>query len=864
MTRDRPLDADAEDPGDHAGDTAYRVANGVARVARAGAYVTGGALVAEGSDTPENGESHDASRIAGWSLQDPQPNAPSPVITYPDPAPDSVPPVLGHPGAAAADHPPLAFPNLAPGFEFHVRIDTGPAAGAQQPDLSKIPGMDEMPGTDGGTPGLSMVPGASDGAVPGTGDEHLPGTAAVPGLGNGVPGLGNKIPGLGNGIPGFGNTPGIGDSPFDLPSVPAMPSVPSVPGVPSLPEFQIPKLNSGNGGSDFNLPGIHPSAAPIAAESGQDATPTNPIHPADASMSQAGNGFGPIDLGDAAAAGGTDFGPLRSESDALHVLSGFEGVGSAELSIYADVQVHLDAHAGPDGVWLNASAQAGGGVVGGIGEQIDTYGQWLGGGESAPAAPPDPESALVPGLAGQPHGIRSGIGIPGSEGPEPAHAPVVPGSGIVQSGVPGAAMPVGLAGPVVSAVPVVPATVSLSPALPTAGPVVSAVPASVAAPAAVTTPAVATAPQPAVVAVATPPVPQPVVTTPLQPAVHPDATAHVLAGALPDHLGPIPLGAAAVVGPAAFLGLPRPAPAAPATPAPGEHSGSTAPTAAQPLTGTFDHLPIPHVSIPPIPQPGSVFHTHPEKPANTAYSPTVPSHAHRPSAEPTPPGTPLNGHGTNFSGATSTIAEHPSPTFTSGTTTDSNPGATAGPSTAAHPGSDSATAPTTVLQSRGPSTPTRDSTPTHGSTPTHDSTPAYGPQPSHDSEPTRRPVPTHDWTPSHEVPAPSREPSVPTMPGHDSPPAVTAPQLPSGNGTEPGAHTAPIAPTMPQTTVSPHLPPKPVAQLHDSSAYQPWQDSGHAGLTAVPAGLSGGLLPGTGADPAHVLIHAVPDLHITL
>ncbi|MBF6247528.1 hypothetical protein IU471_28770, partial [Nocardia elegans] len=45
MTRDLPFDDDTEvtEPG---GDTAYKVASGVARVARAGAYVTGGALVA--------------------------------------------------------------------------------------------------------------------------------------------------------------------------------------------------------------------------------------------------------------------------------------------------------------------------------------------------------------------------------------------------------------------------------------------------------------------------------------------------------------------------------------------------------------------------------------------------------------------------------------------------------------------------------------------------------------------------------------------------------------------------------------------------------------------------------------------------
>ncbi|MFF3570728.1 hypothetical protein ACFYXQ_23375 [Nocardia jiangxiensis] len=879
MTRDLPLDADAEDPGDHAGDTAYRVATGVARVARAGAYVTGGALVAEGSTTPENGESHDASRIAGWSLQDPQPNAPSPVVTYPDPAPDSVPPVLGHPGAAASDHPLLAFPNLPPGFEFHVQIETGPAAEAQQPDLSKIPGMHGMPGTDGSTPGLSVVPGPSEGVVPGTGTDHLPGTGTVPGLGNGVPNLGNGIPGLNNGIPGFGNTPGTGDSPFDLPSVPAMPDVPAMPSVPSVPEFQIPKLNSGNGGSDFGLPGIHPAAAPIAAQGGQGATLTSLVHPADASVSDVADGAGPIDLGDpsaSAADGGAGFGPFGSESDALHMVSGFDGVGSAELSVYAGVQVHLDAHAGFDGVWLHASAQAAGGVVGGIGEQIDTYGQWLGGGESAPTAAPGPESTLVQNLVGPTPGIRSGMGVSGTEGPGSAHGPigtpgVVPGAGVPQAAVPGAAMPVSIAGPVVSAAgPVVPATAALS--LPVAGPVVPSVPASVAAPAAVTTPAVATsvatAPQPAVAAIAAPPVPQPVVTTPLQPAAHTDPAVHALAGALPDHLGPIPLGAAAAVGPAAFLGLPKPGPAAAATPGPaspgGEHGASTGPTVAQPLTGTLDHSPLPHVSIPamptipPLPQLGGANPSHPFKPTHTTYGPTAggtaPSHAHGPSTEPTVTGTPSSEHG---AGTTSTIAGHPNPTYTDDTTTDARPGpTTVDPSTG--------TAPTTVTPSHESSTPTRDSTPTHDSTPTYGPQPTRGPTSTSDSGITRQPAPSHDSTPSHEVPMPTREPSMPshtpsmpTIPSHETPPAVTAPQIPGGHGTVPGVH----APTLPQLTVSPHLPTKPIAEVHDSNDYTPWQDSGHVGLTA---GLSGGLLPGTDTDPAHLLIHPAPDLHIAL
>src|SRR5690242_17845653 len=124
MTHELPFDDDA-DAGDHANDAAYRVATGVARVARAGAYVTGGALIASnGSPAPEN-ESHN-SHITGWSTADPHPDVPSPVVTYPDPSPDSVPPDLGtsaprHTPAAPA--PGLALPehhgtDAFPGLQF--------------------------------------------------------------------------------------------------------------------------------------------------------------------------------------------------------------------------------------------------------------------------------------------------------------------------------------------------------------------------------------------------------------------------------------------------------------------------------------------------------------------------------------------------------------------------------------------------------------------------------------------------------------------------------------------------------------------------------------------------------------------------
>jgi hypothetical protein len=63
-------------------------------------------------------------------------------------------------------------------------------------------------------------------------------------------------------------------------------------------------------------------------------------------------------------------------------------------------------------------------------------------------------------------------------------------------------------------------------------------------------------------------------------------------------------------------------------------------------------------------------------------------------------------------------------------------------------------------------------------------------------------------------------------------------------------------------TLTPHLPTKPVAAVHDSSDYGLWHD---AGATAAPAGLSSGLFPGAETSPApHILFHPAPDLHIAL
>uniref|UniRef100_UPI002458E0E6 hypothetical protein n=1 Tax=Nocardia brasiliensis TaxID=37326 RepID=UPI002458E0E6 len=80
MTRDLPFDDDATEGAERTGDTAYRVATGVARVARAGAYVTGGALIAaNGGGRPAAPRSRLESMNNRWAGNNaPDTGAPSP------------------------------------------------------------------------------------------------------------------------------------------------------------------------------------------------------------------------------------------------------------------------------------------------------------------------------------------------------------------------------------------------------------------------------------------------------------------------------------------------------------------------------------------------------------------------------------------------------------------------------------------------------------------------------------------------------------------------------------------------------------------------------------------------------------------
>ena len=887
MTRDLPSDADAGDAGDRAGDTAYRVATGVARVARAGAYLTGGALIASGGGTPDTPHSEDESQIAGWSVKDPQPNAPSPVVTYPDPSPESAPPATGH-QAPAAPH------DGTPGLEFHFHIGAGDGQIPDVPGLNQVPGMNGIPGTDGGTPGMNMVPNTE--SVPGTPPgAHVPGLGDVPGLGNGIPGLPNGIPGLGNGIPGMGNTPG----------------------------FHIP----GFGNGDHGLPGMHPAAASIAADGAPGFSPAGALS---SLVQPAAAGFGPIDLGDHYG-DGSDFGQYVADDAAPRAVSGgalpgfhlpgqygfegagFDGVGS-DFGAFVDVSSNLNTHIGLDGVWLNVDTQVHVGI-GDIGEELDNYGNYGGwpDAQHGPGGMPAFVAGVNPGMLGAQSGMgAANVAAPGSAmpaahagpsgpGAAPAAFGVAPGapaaapvSGVVLPGASATSVP-GIAGvPGVSAAPSVsPALSAPAPVLGAALPAVSPTPVLAAAPSAAVALPQPVAPAPALAAPAIA-VAQPVVATPLQPAPHPDVAAHPLIAALPEHGAAFPLGiGAATVSSAGFLGIPH------STPPSGDPSAEhTTPTATQiAKTGSQTSAPaIPHVSIGPVPvsgteTPGHTTHPIVPTPIDQSGSPTTGAdgstaahpgtHGSTNSDAPTTPAHPstaddsttharpgaTDSDGTtpahpSSGGSDDTTAAHSTPTNSGGSTTHAHPGSTGtGDATTVPHAADSSA----QIPDRDSTQPSRD----HGSSPSHDSPtvdspPSHGSVPTYDSPPTRMPVPTHDSVPTVDAPrGPSAPAHVPSMPTHEAPPTVS---IPGGGGDLPGAHLAPHAPILPPT-FEPGLPNpmKPIAHVMNSNDPTPWDFAAHAGLSAVPPSLlSGGLTPGSELYPVHSAIHPVPDFHMAL
>ncbi|GAJ79031.1 hypothetical protein NBRGN_001_00010, partial [Nocardia brasiliensis NBRC 14402] len=229
MTRDLPFDDDATEGAERTGDTAYRVATGVARVARAGAYVTGGALIAaNGGGVPAAPGSRLDSMNTGWAHNsDPDSGAPSPVITFPDPVIEPAPLNPQH-------SPNLPVSHGNSGFDL-----PGTAGGANFP-LPTLHG--DYNGTDAGLPGL---PGTDSGH--GFGLPSLPSNAASS---DGVPGLGG-IPGTDTAQSGGLQLPGTpGNAPnHDL-------------DLPGGQGFGLPGHGLGQAGHGFGLPGANGFVAP--------------------------------------------------------------------------------------------------------------------------------------------------------------------------------------------------------------------------------------------------------------------------------------------------------------------------------------------------------------------------------------------------------------------------------------------------------------------------------------------------------------------------------------------------------------------------------------------------------------------------
>ncbi|MEV5834194.1 hypothetical protein [Nocardia sp. NPDC052112] len=351
MTSDLPFDSDGTGTDGSAGDTAYRVATGVARVARAGAYVTGGALVASNGGTAPVHPG--AQRLDSWTsayTRDPDADAPSPVVTFPDPDPSSTPPAPLHSSTPTprdvSVNAPFTIPNVP---NSGVYIGPAPQQHSPQPWQNTGYGNSYQPGlglgTEGERSGLDLHSEAPQSGLDlGTG--HVPG--------------------------GFGNLPG-----FDFGQ--------------GGHGFSLPNPNS------FLAPGSNPFALPRVPTSGTAE---------DISESVSGDAESPDD-GDAVAShvpfyGGNMFhsgatgggGELFHGGDAFHGADLFHGVGNPDaVGVFVDAgasfnlhtELEVDFSAGPHGVYLatQSKVEVEGALkfevgVGRVGDNIDRFSDWLG------------------------------------------------------------------------------------------------------------------------------------------------------------------------------------------------------------------------------------------------------------------------------------------------------------------------------------------------------------------------------------------------------------------------------------------------------------------------------------------------------
>ncbi|SUA78722.1 Uncharacterised protein [Nocardia otitidiscaviarum] len=438
MTRDQSFDDEAG-PGEDA-DTAYRLATGISRVARAGAYVTGGALIAANGSPDRTGDAHD-SRNVGWAQpDDPEPDAPSPVITFPELDPESVPPLLGgiEPVAEQLGTDAGLFPtdfgqHGVPGYGHNPTADWDPSATLRQPT-----GFDPSAGLGQSaydpSAGIGQPPSAFD---PATGPGR-PAEAFDPSAGLQRPAGFDPSAGLGqpDGDHGFG-MPGI-DEPQQL-----------------WNQFgQGLKLPGTEG---LNLPGMN------------------------------GGGFGPVNSGNGVDSGvfdgiGENFGVVVTTDTGFSMHVGLDGVWvdshmNIEIGV-GDVGDQLDRFnqsvedALSDPSKINPAATQGSGAVD---QSVGGLSGLRGQGANSPGTGANP----VPGTA------------PSATGPTPVGTPAAPAP--VAPAVAPAVAPVSVApvAPAAPIAPVAPAPVAATPVAPAAPIPVPVAPAPVA-PAIVAQPVTAT------------------------------------------------------------------------------------------------------------------------------------------------------------------------------------------------------------------------------------------------------------------------------------------------------------------------------------------------------------------------------------
>ncbi|WP_330253306.1 hypothetical protein OG874_01430 [Nocardia sp. NBC_00565] len=708
MTSDLPFDSDDTEAGDRAGDTAYRVATGVARVARAGAYVTGGALIAANGGTAP--ATPGGQRLDSWTsayTRDPDADLPSPVVTFPDPDPNSVPPAPIHspsptPRDVAVSAPIPGAPNVgiyigpAPQQHMPQRWQDGAYGNGYQPGLgleSEQSGFDlhsETPQS-----GLDLGTGHPSGGFGG-----LPGLDLGQG-GFGLPGHGLGQDGHGFSLPGPNGFLAPGSNPFALPRIPVSGTVSDT--ALSEPLSSDADSEDSDAGAGTSVPFFGGNMFHPGATGGSGAL----FHGADAFH-------------------GTD---AFQGADAFHDGDMYHGVGNPDaFGVFLDAEASFSVHTelevgfgvGPNGMYLatQSKVEVNGALkvevgAGRVGDNIDQFSDWLG---------------HTPGTTG-----RSGLDYSGTSsnttvGTQPAGGSVPQYSAVAQ--------------------PVV-----VQPAQPFAAPLPAAI-APVVAPVAAVAPAIA--PAAAVAA--------PVAATPLQTTIQPDAASTPVANVLVAPPGPSPLTAPAAMVPALFE--PRPAPPKPVV-VDDSHS-TTTPLTTTPTTVTktvpIPTVPADHSSGHPTKTPDTGITKTPgagtttlpgtdvtgttKTPvtqAPTTHAPTTNAPSH--TTYPTPSDddddvtTPSAGHG----GATTPSSGHGGGTTPS--TVDG--GTTSAPTTHTQPSAD---IPTADSPEPTVSVPTH-SAPTGAPTIDIDVPTAQSPAPV----PTQAPVPTH-------VPAPTMPNPVPIKP----------------------------------------------------------------------------------------------------